>query len=118
MEGSVPVTNATTSREGFVQRIRSREALVGIIGMGYVGLPLALTFAERGFKVLGFDVDPEKVAAIGRARATSSTSTPRGSPPRPAPEASSRRRTSRASASPTRSSSVSRPRSPPSASRT
>ncbi len=66
MEGSVPVTQATSSREGLTQRIRAHEALVGIIGLGYVGLPLALTFAERGFNVLGFDVDPEKVAAIGR----------------------------------------------------
>ncbi len=49
-----------------VERIVAREATVGIIGLGYVGLPLALTFVERGFSVLGFDVDPAKVAAIGR----------------------------------------------------
>ncbi len=39
---------------------------MGIIGLGYVGLPLALTFVERGFRVLGFDVDPAKVGALGR----------------------------------------------------
>jgi UDP-N-acetyl-D-glucosamine dehydrogenase len=46
--------------------ISSRTAVVGIIGMGYVGLPLALTFVEKGFHVLGFDVDPAKVEALQR----------------------------------------------------
>ncbi len=45
-------------------RIRDHAALVGIIGLGYVGLPLALAFVEKGFRVLGFDVDPEKVARL------------------------------------------------------
>jgi UDP-N-acetyl-D-glucosamine dehydrogenase len=47
-------------------KIRNHDALIGIIGMGYVGLPLALAFVEKGFTVLGFDVDPEKVAKLGR----------------------------------------------------
>jgi len=47
-------------------RIRDRSALVGIIGLGYVGLPLALTFVENGFPLLGFDVDPEKVEKLNR----------------------------------------------------
>ncbi len=47
------------------RKIDARTALVGIVGMGYVGLPLALTFVEKGFPVLGFDVDPAKVNAIG-----------------------------------------------------
>ncbi len=46
--------------------VGSRRAVVGVIGQGYVGLPLALVFQEAGFQVIGFDVDPEKVAAIGR----------------------------------------------------
>jgi UDP-N-acetyl-D-glucosamine dehydrogenase len=45
-------------------RIDDRTAVVGIIGLGYVGLPLALTFAERQFRVLGFDVDRKKVDAL------------------------------------------------------
>ncbi len=45
-------------------KIESRTALVGIIGLGYVGLPLALTFAEQGFPVLGFDIDSQKVDAL------------------------------------------------------
>jgi UDP-N-acetyl-D-glucosamine dehydrogenase len=48
------------------EKIDNRTALVGIIGLGYVGLPLALAFTEKGFNVLGFDVDPEKVDKINR----------------------------------------------------
>ena len=40
--------------------IDSRQAKIGIMGLGYVGLPLARAFAEAGFTVLGFDTDPEK----------------------------------------------------------
>ncbi len=50
----------------FLARIQGREALIGIIGLGYVGLPLGLAFAEKGFKVLGFDVDPKKVSSLER----------------------------------------------------
>jgi UDP-N-acetyl-D-glucosamine dehydrogenase len=39
---------------------RTRQATVGVIGLGYVGLPLALRFAEAGVAVIGFDIDPEK----------------------------------------------------------
>lgn len=44
--------------------ISSREARIGILGMGYVGLPLALLFCENGFSVLGFDTDPKKTEAL------------------------------------------------------
>ncbi len=47
-------------------RITARTARVGVIGQGYVGLPLALVFQEAGFAVRGFDVDPAKVAALRR----------------------------------------------------
>jgi len=50
------------------RKIDGRETRVGIIGLGYVGLPLALTFAERGFSVLGFDVDPTKIEALEAGR--------------------------------------------------
>ncbi len=50
----------------FLSRLESGNARVGVIGLGYVGLPLALLFARRGFTVLGFDTDPAKVAALGR----------------------------------------------------
>jgi len=47
-------------------KIQNNQALIGIIGLGYVGLPLALAYAEKGFKVLGFDVDPKKIEALGK----------------------------------------------------
>jgi UDP-N-acetyl-D-glucosamine dehydrogenase len=48
------------------QRIESRQARVGIVGLGYVGLPLAVEFARSGFTVTGIDLDPRKVAAVKR----------------------------------------------------
>jgi UDP-N-acetyl-D-glucosamine dehydrogenase len=45
-----------------IDKIIKKEALVGVIGLGYVGLPLVLRFCEENFKVLGFDVDPRKIA--------------------------------------------------------
>ncbi|OFW16055.1 MAG: UDP-N-acetyl-D-glucosamine dehydrogenase [Acidobacteria bacterium RIFCSPLOWO2_12_FULL_67_14] len=49
-------------------RIRNRTARVGVIGLGYVGLPLAVEFARNGFEVTGFDVDTSKVDAINGGR--------------------------------------------------
>ena len=49
------------------QKILHKKAKVGIIGMGYVGLPLVLRFCEQGFRVLGFDVD-KKVASLKKGR--------------------------------------------------
>lgn len=46
------------------EKITSREAKVGIIGMGYVGLPLAMALSQKGFYVLGFDIDEEKVKLL------------------------------------------------------
>lgn len=45
-------------------RIESKRARVGVVGLGYVGLPLALSFREGGFGVLGFDVDPAKIRSL------------------------------------------------------
>ncbi len=49
-------------------RIAGREAVIGVVGLGYVGLPLAVAFAERGFEVRGIDVSEVKVAAISSGR--------------------------------------------------
>ena len=49
-------------------RLRSREAVVGVIGLGYVGLPLAVAFAEVGFKVVGFDVSDAAVDGLNAGR--------------------------------------------------
>jgi UDP-N-acetyl-D-glucosamine dehydrogenase len=47
-----------------IDKFKSRNAVVGIVGLGYVGLPLAIRFAEVGVKVLGFDIDQAKLDAI------------------------------------------------------
>jgi UDP-N-acetyl-D-glucosamine dehydrogenase len=57
---------AEQAKAGAMAKIAGGEAVVGIIGLGYVGLPLALAFVEAGFRVLGFDVDPTKVATLER----------------------------------------------------
>ncbi len=44
--------------------IDSRKARIGVVGLGYVGLPLAVEFAKAGFRVTGFDLDPEKVRSV------------------------------------------------------
>ena len=49
-------------------KIRDRKARIGIIGLGYVGLPLAVEFAKEGFDVTGFDVDESKVTEINAGR--------------------------------------------------
>ena len=51
-----------------IDRIRSKEVTVGIVGLGYVGFPLSLVFAEAGAKVIGFDIDESKVTAIAEGR--------------------------------------------------
>ena len=51
-----------------IEKIFKRDALIGIIGMGYVGLPLVLSFCEADFRVLGFDVDSKKIATLKRGK--------------------------------------------------
>ena len=58
----MPLSTALSSE--LESRIASREARVGVIGMGYVGLPLMLLFSEQRFRVTGFDVDASKVEAL------------------------------------------------------
>src|SRR5262245_39351289 len=57
-----------TAPSSLVARIRSKQARVGVIGLGYVGLPLAVEFALAGFPVTGFDVDQSKVGEINGGR--------------------------------------------------
>ena len=51
-----------------LDRIRARQAKVGVIGLGYVGLPLAVEFARAGFDVTGFDIDESKVEQINAGK--------------------------------------------------
>jgi UDP-N-acetyl-D-glucosamine dehydrogenase len=60
---------ATLSREPSVdleERIRTRKAEIGIIGLGYVGLPEAMEFAKAGFQVTGFDIDTNRVSRVNQ----------------------------------------------------
>ncbi|WP_115120287.1 nucleotide sugar dehydrogenase [Synechococcus sp. UW105] len=51
-----------------LERLRKKEALIGVAGLGYVGLPLSLTYAEQGYRVLGFDIDTSKIEAINQGQ--------------------------------------------------
>jgi UDP-N-acetyl-D-glucosamine dehydrogenase len=62
------VADTVSSIAPFEQRIRTRDAKVGIVGLGYAGLPLALSFAEAGFDVLGIDLDEQRVRAVNDRR--------------------------------------------------
>ena len=52
---------ASEIKQSAIGKFRDKTATIGIVGLGYVGLPLMLRYAETGFKVLGFDIDAEKV---------------------------------------------------------
>ena len=56
--------NMTNLEDSFAESIKQRTTKVGVVGMGYVGLPLALAFCENGFSVVGFDVDERKVEKL------------------------------------------------------
>lgn len=51
-----------------LEKINQKTALIGIIGLGYVGLPLSLRFVETGFQVLGFDIDPQKIDLLNQGQ--------------------------------------------------
>src|SRR3984885_2508158 len=57
---------ADTSVDQLKNKIQQRQARVGIIGMGYVGLPLALLYSEQKFQVTGFDIDQRKVDTLAK----------------------------------------------------
>lgn len=52
------------SKAGLIQKLQRKTAVIGIVGLGYVGLPLALRFSEVGYPVLGFDIHSGKVARL------------------------------------------------------
>ena len=60
--------STATTIATLLSRIRDKKARIGVIGLGYVGLPLASEFARAGFDVTGFDVDASKVAEINAGR--------------------------------------------------
>jgi len=54
--------------ENLLKKLGERSAVIGIFGMGYVGQPLALRYAQIGYKVLGFDIDADRVAILNSGR--------------------------------------------------
>ena len=53
-------------KETLIKKLKEKNARVGILGLGYVGLPLAVVFGEAGFHVTGFDPDPRKVDSLNQ----------------------------------------------------
>lgn len=64
----IPSPCGGTQQSELLEKLRSKQALIGIVGLGYVGLPLSLTYAEVGYRVLGFDIDSAKADAINQGR--------------------------------------------------
>jgi UDP-N-acetyl-D-glucosamine dehydrogenase len=60
--------NTTVHLTQLINRLENRTAVIGIVGLGYVGLPLMLRYVAVGFKVLGFDIDAAKVAKLNGGR--------------------------------------------------
>ncbi len=49
-------------------KLANQSAVIGVVGLGYVGLPLILAYVRAGFQVIGFDIDPAKISALGAGR--------------------------------------------------
>ena len=62
------MSEVVSSAQAFDERIATRQAQVGIVGLGYAGLPLAMVFAEAGFPVTGIDISEERVRAVTEQR--------------------------------------------------
>lgn len=56
----------THFKENLIERLNSKEAVIGILGLGYVGQPLALRYSALNYKTIGFDIDATKVAELNR----------------------------------------------------
>lgn len=59
-------TMSQTNLELTIQQIQNKTAVIGIVGLGYVGLPLLLRYSQAGFPVIGFDIDAAKIHALNR----------------------------------------------------
>jgi UDP-N-acetyl-D-glucosamine dehydrogenase len=53
-------------KDALIEKIHNKMAVIGVVGLGYVGLPLVLRYSEAGFRVLGIDIDPTKIETLGR----------------------------------------------------
>ncbi len=52
--------------QAIITKLNNKTAVIGVIGLGYVGLPLSLRFSEVGYRVIGFDIDPDKTEKLNR----------------------------------------------------
>src|SRR2546422_8632530 len=66
MKSEKAVELVQDSLNPLLSKLEAKTADVGVIGLGYVGLPLALLFGRKGFRVTGFDIDPDKVEKLER----------------------------------------------------
>ena len=53
-------------KETLLNKINNRQIIVGVVGLGYVGLPLAVEKAKAGYKTIGFDIQPHKVELVNQ----------------------------------------------------
>ena len=51
-----------------LKKIENKQATVGVVGLGYVGLPLLLCYIEKGFKGIGFDIDSQKTKMLNEKK--------------------------------------------------
>lgn len=70
LEPAVACDLGATNVEHCAARIEAHQALIGVIGLGYVGQPLALAATSKGSHVVGFDIDAQRVAALNEGRST------------------------------------------------
>ncbi|HEY8164475.1 MAG TPA: nucleotide sugar dehydrogenase [Gemmatimonadaceae bacterium] len=61
-------TNGRSSKEVLLRKLENREACIGVVGLGYVGLPLALEFARAGFRVIGYDISKNVAEGLSAGR--------------------------------------------------
>jgi len=57
-----------TTKQALITKLQTKTATIGIIGLGYVGLPLSLRYAEAGYKVIGFDIDTTKTKQLNNGK--------------------------------------------------
>ncbi|KLK93160.1 UDP-N-acetyl-D-glucosamine dehydrogenase [Microvirga vignae] len=55
-------------KDALLQKLNAKTAVIGIVGLGYVGLPLSVRYAEAGYKVVGFDIDPAKIDLLNNGQ--------------------------------------------------
>src|SRR5215469_8014470 len=76
LSDGLPDLNLPNAAREAIRNFLSLEARIGVIGLGYAGLPLACCFAESGFKTVGFDVDSTKIERLQNGRSYIASNSP------------------------------------------